>query len=198
MRTPGIVTMDRDLKETFIIATDNALMPVGFKRTKTSLEWKRKSGQFDVQWVHLNFGLGVINPSIGVVYGDLTKLLPKESGSVDCVSQMLTAITGEFFSDKTNPLKLAEIILTTGLQKLEMLLDRPSVISTLKTEDASSWPVFSLSHRIRLLPLLLYAEGNAEEAYRYAHKFENQCLSRDQLIPKYDVFKKHLLECSRA
>jgi hypothetical protein len=186
--------MDRVLKETFLTKLDEVLASIGFKRSKTSQEWKRKSGKSDIEWIHLNMGLAEINPSFGVTYKDLANVLPKESGFVNSVSIMFTSVTGEQYDENTSPIYLAKQVVDLVPPELEKLKNRDWVVEQLQSDKIVSWPVCSLSHRIRLLPLLLGEKGLVEKAIHYAEEFEKKYSSQDQILPSYKVFINYLIE----
>lgn len=188
------INMDRATKDLFLAELDVGLAALGYKRAKNSQEWKKKAGESDIEWIHLNAGLTMINPSCGVTYKDLEKVLPKESGLVNHVSMMLSSITGEFYDENTNPRYLAKGIADSVPSALENLKNRDWVIGRLQSDEVSSWPVASLSHRIRLLPLLLGERGLSEKAIQCAKEFEERYSSQDQFIPNYTVFINYLVE----
>lgn len=193
LRTGGLdpQTMNKQLKEKYLVELDTALLPLGFKRPQTKYQWTRIIGSADLEWIHLNFGLAVINPSLGVEYKDIGNLLPAEAGAVSSVSKMLTSLTGTDYSEDTDPEVLVEDILKAGIDELANLRSRSDVISKLETDSVDQWPVRSASDRMRLLPLLLASEGNLEKGYEWLAKFEKMALRVDQLVPKYSEFAKY-------
>ncbi len=186
--------MDKQIIENFVSEIDKALKPIGFKYVKTRNTWERKVGKTDIEWIHLNYGLSVINPSIGIKYKDLTAILSSDIACVSGVAYMLSKFTNEIYTKSTNPQYLADVIVRLVPVQLEKLRDRYWVIECLKDNDVNRWPVFSLSHRIRLLPLLLAVHASRVETLEYVEYFDTEFSSKDQLIPKYQIFKNSLLE----
>ena len=178
-------------REAYLIALDEALLPLRFKRPRSSFEWKRRLDKFNSQSIHLNFGLAGINPSIGVRYEDLAKLLPRDSGSVFQTARMLTSITGAIYSDETLPSKLVTDILNSALPELVRHMDREQVVLALSSSDSIDWPAPSKSHRIRLLPLLLASLGKSNEALQWLSEFESTEAALDQMLPNYRIFSNH-------
>ena len=56
---------------TLLAGVDAFLVPQGFARRKQGQEWRKRIDAANVAWVHVNVGLGIINPSLGVSYSDL-------------------------------------------------------------------------------------------------------------------------------
>ncbi|AVF60324.1 hypothetical protein AL537_13700 [Vibrio diabolicus] len=187
------VIMNKEHSEAFILEIDKVLAPSGFKFIKSRGVWERKVGKVDVEWFHLNFGLTVLNPSFGVKYKDIEKVLPREMRCIGGVSRMLSSITGNSYTDAISPIAFAYMVKQLLPIELEKLRDRKRVIESLKSEDVKVWPVFSYSTRIRLLPLLL-SKTSPNEAIKYMAYFESELRTRDQLIPNYDAFKGYLLK----
>jgi hypothetical protein len=172
-------------RSAYIEAVDQVLFPLGFSRPKRSQEWRKPVGNQDFLWVHLNFGLGVINPSFGVRYVDLESLLPPEAGAVVSSGRTLSSLSGEQYSLDTSASQLAEDFLSCGMPELLALQDRCEVIRRLESTAAKDWPVASASHRMRLLPLLLASQGRTEESSAWVAQFETQA---DQMVPGYASF----------
>ncbi|WP_221274564.1 hypothetical protein [Thaumasiovibrio subtropicus] len=187
----GISSMKLSIQQIYLEKLDSELEPLGFKRTKSSNQWKRKIGKLDQEWIHLNFGIGVINPSFGVNYLDLKKAMPKDVRATYTVSKMLSSITSNLYSVNSPPEILSSDILNFSLGELERLRNRSDVIDLLKSDNVKSWPVFSFSHRIRILPLLLACEGEVDELFVFAEEF-SKYTDKDQIIPKYGEYMKHL------
>ena len=181
-------------REPYLQALDTALSPLGFNRSKRSYEWKHSIDVANTEWIHCNFGLGVINPSFGVRYSDLAELVPTDVGAVVGVICMLAPISGVSYSSATAPTLLAEHVLTVCIPHLRNLRNREAVIHSLETTDPKKWPVFGASHRMRLLPLLLAGGGQITEALEWLTRFEQAAPTMDQQIPKYAVFAKYLRE----
>lgn len=179
-------------REPFLKAIDAVLEPLGFKRLKRSYEWKRSINPANLESIHCNFGLGVINPSFGVKYKDLGESVPPDIGAVTSVAEMLESITGVSYSSETNPKILAEHVLTYAIPQLVKLSDRDIVINMLEEDTPRKWPVFGVSARIRLLPLLLAQRGRIDEARTWLTRFEDTAQSMDQQLPAYPVFASYL------
>lgn len=178
-------------RDSYLRAVDLVLNPLGFKRSKSSFEWKRKVDSQNSEWIHLNFGKAVINPSLGVFYADLEKLLPPEAGAVTGVSRMLSTIASQSYSTQTRPEQIAEDIVRFALPALVQLRDRVAIAAVLQNSLASDWPTFSASHRMRLLPLLLAGMGRVSEALDWLTHLEKVASSSDQMLPKFEAFASH-------
>lgn len=176
-------------REPFLDAVDAALLPLGFKRARSSCEWKRRLDKSDTQTIHFNFGLNSINPSMAIRFSDLQKLLPPEAGAVCHVMKMLTSLSGvKYYADEHSPSEIAKDVVTFCLPKLERLRDRDAVVASLGKHESSQWPTVSASHRIRLLPLILASLGKPQEALQWLAKFESTELQHDQIIPDFSTF----------
>jgi hypothetical protein len=178
-------------REPFLLAIDSALAPLAFKRPKTRYEWRRKVDRANTTWLHINFCLGVINPSFGIQYTDLAGILPPEAGAVDGVNEMLSSSSGMQYSNSTPADVLAEHVLAYAVPRIDLLADRHAVIQRLESSSPKDWPVFGVSWRMRLLPLLLATDGRTEEAFAWLAHFENTSPLIDQKIPPFDVFAQH-------
>ena len=181
-------------REAYLQALDAALSPLGFNRPKRSYEWKHSIDVANTEWIHCNFGLGVINPSFGVRYCDLAELVPSDVGAVAGVICMLEPISGVSYSPATAPSLLAEHVLKFCVPHLLNLQNRAAVIHSLETTVPKKWPVFGASDRMRLLPLLLAHGGRVTEALEWFSRFEQAAPTMDQQIPKYAVFAKYVRE----
>lgn len=184
--------MNSTEREPFLQALDAVLLPLEFKRTKRSFEWKRKVDAANTEWIHLNFGLGIINPSFGVLYRDLEEMIPAELGVVAGVMHMLQPISGVSYSSETAPAYLAEHVLTFCVPQLPNLRNRPFVIRSLEGPAPRAWPVCSASDRMRLLPLMLAHEGRATEALEWLSRLEQAAPTMDQGIPEYAAFAMYM------
>src|SRR5262249_50598927 len=67
--------------ERFVAALDPTLEPFGFRRRKKAQEWSRKYDHQNRDYIHINFGLAVVNPSIAVEYLDLRAIVPHQFGN---------------------------------------------------------------------------------------------------------------------
>jgi len=172
----------------YIDAVDKALLPLHFERPALDQAWRKLASSNNCLWVHLNFGLAIINPSLGVKYQDIGATLPSEAGGVTGTMRMLSSLTSRNYSDETPPSKLVEDLLTYGLPELEALQNRREVIRRLASPVPTEWPVAGSSSRMRLLPLLLAAEGHVEESLSWLSSFE---LLPDQLVPSYETFTRY-------
>jgi hypothetical protein len=178
-------------REPFLLALDSALAPLAFKRRKTHFKWQRTAAGSNLTWIHLNFGLGVINPSFGVQYSDLADILPPEAGAVTGVSEMLSSSSGAQYSSMTPPRVMADHVLAYAVPRISLLADRRAVAQRLKEKKPSDWPIVGAAWRMRLLPLLLATDGRIEEAEDWLARFESEAPQLDQLIPRFDVFARH-------
>jgi hypothetical protein len=175
----------------YLTAGDEALQPAGFRRSARSQEWKKVCASTDLLWIHLNAGHAVLNPSLGVIFRDVAKLLP---GSVS--GNLSTArLLGDLFTPPrdysldTAPEDLARDVISHGLVELDRLRDREAVVRALQSEVPDSWPTM-YSDRIRLLPLLLAAAGRTSEALDAVRAFGLEAPMRDLLLPDYASFAR--------
>ena len=181
----GIVNASE--REPFVRALDAALLPVGFSRKRKTTEWKRDEDASCESWIHLNFGLSVINPSVGVRYAGLDAHVPPEIRINSAAFEMLSSLSGCIYDGRTRPEDLAHHVETYGLAAILNLQNRETTITRLM-ESLGPWPVFGWSARIRLLPILLAAQGRLKEAVQWLEHFEEEGLSRDQQLPRYSEF----------
>ena len=179
--------MNASEREPFISALDAVLLSVGFRRKRTTTEWKREEDACSESWIHLNFGLSVINPSVGVRYADLDAYVPPAIQMNPGAFETLSSRSGATYDSLTRPEDLAQHVETYGLTAIGSLLNRETTTTRLM-ETQSPWPVFGWSARIRLLPILLAAQGRLVEAAQWLEHFEQEGLSRDQQYPKYPEF----------
>jgi hypothetical protein len=181
--------MRREDSDRYLQAVDRCLVPLGFKRRTRTQEWNFTSN-LDTTWVHLNFGLGLINVSFGVRYRDLEKQWPDLPGAVYGTMQMMNSLfqPAKLYSAQDEPDGLVADLVATGLPAARQLTNRKKVIELLSLPNAADWPVPSFSHRARLLPLLLDAAQKPEEALTAAVRFKTEALGQDQILPPYDVF----------
>jgi hypothetical protein len=170
-------------REPFLVALDAVLLPLVFKRRKSSFEWTRRVGASDVEWVHLNFGMGTINPTFGVIYRDLSKILPPEAGPHYSVAETLYSKNRQSYSLNTAPSALAAAICANALPRLPLLRDRDLVLYRLANESGDDWPTFGASNRMRLMPLLLAQSGRVSDALERLSIFEQRFAHLDQQIP---------------
>lgn len=180
--------MDKAAQTRFIAAVDAFLLPLGFRHRKSKNDWRKREDASNESWIHINFGLSAINPSHGVTYKDLEPALPKEFDFKPVVCHMLSTHSGASYNSLTEPSSLAADIVRYGVTGITRLLDRSAVIEELKVEKAPDWPVFGASARMRLLPILLAAQGNVAEAHGWVSHFEETQLHRDQQFPTYSEF----------
>ena len=181
--------MRREDSDRYLQAVDRCLVPMGFKRHTRAQEWNFIS-DLDTTWVHLNFGLGLMNVSFGVRYRDLKKQWPDLPGAVYGTMQIMNSLfqPAKLYSAHDEPDGLVADLVATGLPAARQLTNRKKVIELLSSPNAADWPVPSFSHRVRLLPLLLDAAQRPEEALTAAVRFKTEALGRDQILPHYDVF----------
>jgi len=174
----------------YLDAGDAVLMPLGFKRKKKEFAWRRPAGS-DVEWIHLNFGLGVINPSYGVSYADLNALFPPGLGVTCGPSGLLQSLTGtSYSSSKTPPNKVAGDF-SAAISQFPKLRDRAAFAEVLMSETPPRTLVNFFSDRIRALPLLLISLGRTQEAFEWLARFEAVAPERDQIQPPYHVYAAH-------
>ncbi len=178
-------------REPYLRAVDAVLSPFGLKRTNASFEWKRRDANRDVEWLNLNFGLGVINPSFGVNFEDLALILPPDAGVHYGVARMLEPISGNSYSLDTAPSLVAADVAAVGLPELRRLTNRVSVIDCLSSNNPRDWPTLSASARNRLLPLLLAASGRVEAALALLTQLELDPGTIDQHKPGYPIYAAH-------
>jgi hypothetical protein len=172
----------------FLAAMDGLLQPLGFTRRIRSQEWRSADDPLNVRWVHLNFGLGLVNPSLGVSFSDVATFIPMYPKAV--TMRMLSSLVtpSRLYSLDAEPSVIVDDVRSWGLPELDRLADRESVISALRSEAAEDWPAPSYSDRIRLLPLLMASGGRVAEALEVVRGFEVAARSMDQIRPSYDDF----------
>ena len=175
-------------REPFLEALDGVLLPLGFKRRKSSFEWKRRVDKRDLEWIHVNFGLGVINPSFGVKYEDLSTLLPSESGAACSVFEMLSSVSGKAYTVDTPPQEVAADVRALALPGLGCLRDRALVVERLKRESSRDWPTLGASERVRLLPLMLAHSGHVDDALEWLREHEDYAVRVDQQLPNFTSY----------
>lgn len=160
-------------RQPYLLAVDAVLTPLGFARRKRDYEWKRKDGA-DTEWVHLNFGLEVINPSCGVVYRDLENIVPEELGHCVATARMLAEISSVVIYTQTDtpPAKIASDVAEFALPEIARHRDRRAVIEALQRAEAKDWPVHGAYLRKRFLPLLLTTSGRVAEAHDWLARLE--------------------------
>jgi hypothetical protein len=166
-------------------------LPLDFKRLKLAFEWKRRIDRANLEWVHLNFGLCIINPSFGVKYEDLLLVLPPECGAQFSVAEVLSPASGRSYSIDMAPNELASDMQLFALPGLDRLRDRASVLKRLQSESPREWPTFGASARMRLLPLMLAQSGHVNEALEWLRKHETAAASVDQLVPTFATYSAH-------
>lgn len=179
--------MNANERAPYLEAADTVLGPIGFKRKKKEHEWRRVADR-DTDWIHLNFGLGVVNPSYGVKYTDVDALFPPELGVRCGPWSMLQSLTGTSYSVMaTSPSVVARDLLI-AVEAFPQLRDRQAFTHFLMSDLPSKQFVTLFSRRIRMLPAMLASLGRMEEAFTCLTQFEAMALSRDQMRPSYDVF----------
>ena len=160
-------------REPYLLACDPVLIPLGFTRKKRAQEWKRADVTGDIEWVHLNFGLAVINPSLGVSYGDMDALLPPDLGPWTGVMRMLPPPGGGIYATpETKPSDLVADLAKAVPPALAQLRDRNEVIRQLQKPEAKDWPVAGAMIRKRTLPLMLISAGRLSEAADWLTQLE--------------------------
>jgi hypothetical protein len=179
-----------DEKNALLVPLDPILASHGFRRSKRSQEWKRKSDDRYRDYVHVNFGLAVVHPSIGVMYLDLVSMLPPQAGPVTNSHVMLSSLVPgrPFYNVEISPVRLADDVVSYGLARIERLHDREFVANSLASSEVAQWCTISYSHRIRLLPLILASLDRVPEALATVQLFTQEASLRDQIIPRYEVF----------
>ena len=184
--------MSKEAKTEYLEELDMVLEPHGFSRRRNQQAWKHRVDSANECWLHVNFGLSVVNPSIGVNYLDFSQLLPEESGSVTGTMIMLSSLLKRppLYTIESGSLPVARDLCKKGLPMLSNLRDRLFVIEALKSKLPFDWPVVSYSHRIRLLPLLLASDGQMSEALHLLELFLSESLGKDQILPLYEVFAR--------
>src|SRR5436309_2328750 len=116
-----------------LTSVDSLLVPQGFRRRSRSREWRKKLDRSNETWVHVNIGIDMVNPSIGVTYLDLAGVLPKDAGSVYGTMKMLSGLfsPAHTYSLGAGPETLLRDLRGNGLVALDRLLDRPAVAEML-------------------------------------------------------------------
>ena len=161
----------KDAKGTkdYLVALDPVLEPHHFIRRRNAQEWRHKTNDSNELWIHINFGKAIVNPSMGVRYLDLESMLPKDLRAVSGTMTMLQAIvpSAEIYLIDEGPARVGRDLRDVGIPFLSKLANHEFVIDRLKSRKPSEWPTPSYSERIRLLPLLLAAEGRLSEASEF-------------------------------
>lgn len=185
--------MDPTEKGKYIHEVDAVLRPLGFKKPARSQEWSKVVAT-DRHWVHVNFGLSIVNVSLGVEYMDIRAAWAGIPGAVFSTFVMLSSVAGlrEVRALDASPAGMASDIQDVAPDTLNNLGDRDSVIQRLKDQDVKRWPVPSFSHRIRLAPLLMAQAGLLNEAVVTAELFLVEAEGRDQLLPRYSEYVEAL------
>jgi hypothetical protein len=171
----------------YLEAAHAVLVPLGFRQKKKEFEWRRVAER-DIEWIHLNFGLGVINPSYGVRYSDVDALFPPEL-TVRCGPWcMLQDLTGTSYSVATTPPSVVSRDLLRAVEEFHHLRDRQAFTDLLMRDDRSNGAVILFSYRIRMLPAMLGSLGRLDEAFSWLAQFEAVAPDRDQMLPSYGVY----------
>jgi len=178
--------MNQSAREPYLQALDLALAPHRFSRKKRSFEWTRVDNG-GVSWVHLNFGLAVVNPSVGVRYLDLEALIPAGMMFKPGTMQSLSGEPVQASTQQPTPIAVARVVVEEGLPWITCLHDRTELIRCLQN-DQGPWPVFGWSSRARLLPALLLSQGRLDDALHEITRFEAEAPVRDQMLPSYAAF----------
>ncbi len=176
-------------QQLFLKTVDEALAPLGFNRPARSQEWSKVS-ESDRMWVHLNFGLGLIIPTIGVEYVDLRKRWPDLPGAVYGTMVVLAGLgePARPYVPEDGPSCIVSDLLSVGIPAFADLQNRERVIKALHLQKAGGWPAPSYSHRIRLAPLMLCGCGRVQDALRVGDEFTEEATVRDQILPPYSDF----------
>jgi hypothetical protein len=181
---------DAEKKTQYLSEVDLILQPMSFCHRKNANDWRRKIDDRNELWIHINFGKAVVNPSFGVTYLDFESTLPKSVRSVSGTMIMLSSVASPadgYLIDEGSR-RVTQDLLEHGIPFLSCLSDRAFAIERLASATVKDWPAPSYSDRIRLLPLLLATENRIDEAFEYLKRFLAESSSRDQIIPRYDVF----------
>jgi hypothetical protein len=188
----SLKSVNKATKIKYLEDLDVVLATLGFRRRRNHQEWKHRVDSANELWIHINFGLSVVNPSIGVKYLDLVELLPKKSGAVIGTMRMLSSLLKppRLYTIEETSSPVACDLYDKGMPMFSHLLNREFVIEALKSNVVSDWHVVSYSDRIRLLPLLLANNGRLCEAFHLLEQFQSESLGRDQILPGYEVFAK--------
>ena len=191
---------DAEKKRQYLSSIDAVLEPRAFRRRKNGNDWRHPIDARNELWVNINFGKAVVNPSFGITYLDFDSLLPKDVRSVSGTMVMLRSLlpSTEIYLIDDGPTRVVHDLVETGLPFLLRLSNRAFAIERLASETVRDWPAPSYSDRIRLLPLLLAAESRTDQACVLLKRFLAVSLSRDQIIPRYDVFANAFSERFRC
>jgi hypothetical protein len=182
--------LESEIKKNYLAALDPVLEQHHFIRRRNVQQWRHRIDDLNELWVHINFGKAVVNPSVGVRYLDLESMLPQDfhpvSGTMT-VLQTLVPSADIYLIDEGSG-RVGRDLIEFGIPFLSKLSNREFVIERLKSQKPSDWPTPSYSHRIRLLPLLLGAEGRVAEANEFLNVFLAESPTRDQIAPGYERF----------
>lgn len=175
-------------RERYLQAFDQALKTHGFRRRRNGQEWNVVA-ESERLWVHLNFGLSVVNISLGVMYLDVDKRWPslasQASGTMVALGSLFEPV--HMYTACDDAQAVADLS-ERGISELTSLTDREHVLARLNSPAPRDWPVASHSHRIRLAPLLLAAAGRHDEALSLSERFASESVGSDQLVPRYPAF----------
>ena len=174
----------------YLEAGDVALIPLGFKRKKKEFMWRRAVDS-DIEWIHLNFGKGMIGPSYGVHYADLERLFPPDLGVRGGPWCLLEHLTGTSYSSSTTPPDVVARDLLIAVEELRALSDRQGYTDVLMSEQRPRKFVVLTVDRIRMLPVLLASFGRFKEAFTWLARFELLAKESDQMVPPYEAFAAH-------
>jgi hypothetical protein len=178
---------------------DPILETLGFRRRKRDREWSRTHDEMHRDFLHLNFGLGLIGPSMAVEYLDLVDRLPPEYGRFLSMTPLQSLLSPPKLFDLEMPFEeLASEIVKKGIPHFEKLHDRHFVIQSLAVDDPQNWPAASYSDRIRLLPLLLATSCRVAEARKFVEDHVVDSNRRDQRLPNYRAFANWFLSTFQA
>jgi hypothetical protein len=187
---------DAEKKRQYLADVDAVVAPMSFHRRKNGNYWRHKIDDRNELWVNINFGKAVVNVSFGVEYLDFEHMLPKDVRSVSGTFVVLRSLLPptDIYLIDTGPDSMVHDLLETGLPFLSRLANRTFAIERLASDTVRDWPATCYSDRIRVLPLLLAAEDRIVEARQFLKRFLAEGLSRDQFIPRYDVFANAFAE----
>ncbi|HEY5839739.1 MAG TPA: hypothetical protein VIT19_11940 [Pyrinomonadaceae bacterium] len=187
---------EKEIKKNYLTALDPVLEQHHFIRRRNDQQWRHRIDDLNELWVHINFGKAIVNPSVGVRYLDLELMLPQDFHPVPGAMTMLQTLvaSADIYLIEEGSGRVGRHLIEFGIPFLSKLSNREFVIERLKSQKGSDWPTPSYSHRIRLLPLLLGAEGRVAEANEFLNVFLAESPTRDQIAPGYERFVEVLRE----
>ncbi len=177
-------------KKALIDLTQSALGPKGFIYKKAGQSFYKKADNCTL-YIHINFGLDVINISAFVSYDKLKEVLSDNLKHYSSFGYTLSQLTkGQIYklSNSSDHTRLIEDVNIHLIPIFENIKDINYSIDCLKSENTGQWGTASFSLRSRLLPIFLTFNGKYEEGLKFVENFKSTN-QPDQIIPDYGSFE---------